>query len=387
MSPAAPPAPGAAPESTSPAVPDPAAPVPFDNTTPVVTIQQLLDAGVHFGHQTRRWNPRMQRFIHGELSGIYIIDLKKTMRGIEAAYSFVRDKVAEGGSIMFVGTKKQVQLNIRSYAEQCGMPYVNQRWLGGTLTNFATIHKRVEKMREYQRMKLNNDLDEMTKKDALRIQRELDKLERNLTGIGKITQIPDAIFVFDVRKEQIAVTEANKLGIPIIAVVDTNCDPDVIQYVIPGNDDAIRSGNLMCRIVCDAVIEGKQIAAAKGITHETDKPPHRSLKEEADFEKAQERARNEAATAAAAREAKLKAAAEEELLGPEAQEPGTAEAATGGAEAGETAVGETVAAETPATGDNSTGETPGVSAWMEADASPTDASSADADSAETDPAQ
>lgn len=273
---------------------------------PVVTLKQLLEAGVHFGHQTRRWNPRMQRFIHGEISGIYIVDLKKTMKGIEAAYTFVRDTVAEGGSIMFVGTKKQVQSNIRSYAERCGMPYVNQRWLGGTLTNFATIHKRVEKMREYQRMKGANELAEMPKKDALRIQRELDKLERNLTGIGKIVEIPDAIFVFDVRKEQIAVTEANKLNIPIIAVVDTNCDPDVIQYIIPGNDDAIRSGDLMCRIICDAVIEGRQIAATMGVVPKAAAVIQRSPEEETEFQQAQAKARDEAAAAAAERESRLR---------------------------------------------------------------------------------
>jgi len=280
---------------------------PSNGQTPVVTLKQLLDAGVHFGHQTRRWNPRMQRFIHGEISGTYIIDLKKTMQGIEAAYTFVRDMVADGGSVMFVGTKKQVQNNIRSFAERCGMPYVNHRWLGGTLTNFFTINKRVEKMREYQRMRVANEFAEMPKKEALRIQRELEKLERNLSGIGMITKIPEAIFVFDVRKEQIAVTEANKLNIPIIAVVDTNCDPDVIQYVIPGNDDAIRSGELMCRIISDAIIEGKQIAVARGVVEEKPKASRRTPQEEIEFQRSQSKARKEAVSQAAMREARLRA--------------------------------------------------------------------------------
>ena len=276
---------------------------PEAGTDPVVTMRQLLDAGVHFGHQTRRWNPRMRRFIHGEMSGIYILDLKTTMRGIEAAYKFVRETVAQGGTVLMVGTKKQVQKTIRSYAEKCGMPYVNERWLGGTLTNFATISKRVDKMREYQRMRESGEFAGMPKKEALRIQRELAKLERNLSGIGMITKVPDAVFVFDVKKEHIAVTEANKLQIPIIAVVDTNCDPDVIQYVIPGNDDAIRAGDLMCRIICDAVIEGKQVASARGITRAEVRTP----KEEAEFKKQQDKARDEAAREAAAREARMAA--------------------------------------------------------------------------------
>lgn len=276
---------------------------PAAGAEPVVTMRQLLDAGVHFGHQTRRWNPRMRRFIHGEMSGIYILDLKTTMRGIEAAYKFVRETVAQGGTVLMVGTKKQVQKNIRSYAEKCGMPYVNERWLGGTLTNFATISKRVDKMREYQRMRESGEFAGMPKKEALRIQRELAKLERNLSGIGMITKVPDVVFVFDVKKEHIAVTEANKLQIPIIAVVDTNCDPDVIQYVIPGNDDAIRAGDLMCRIICDAVIEGKQAASARGITRAEVRTPQ----EEAEFKKQQAQARDEAAREAAAREARMTA--------------------------------------------------------------------------------
>ena len=227
---------------------------------PVVTMRQLLDAGVHFGHQTRRWNPKMQRFIFGERNGIYIIDLTQTLAYIETAYTYVRDLVARGGQVLFVGTKKQAQDSVQSYAERVGMPYVNERWLGGLLTNFETISKRMGKMKEFQRMRSSGELDVMPKKEALLISRELVKLERNLNGIRDLTRPPDAVFVLDTKKEHIAVAEANKLKLPVIAVVDTNCDPDVIQYVIPGNDDAIRSGELMCRIISDAVLEGRFIA-------------------------------------------------------------------------------------------------------------------------------
>lgn len=226
---------------------------------PVVTMSQLLEAGVHFGHQTRRWNPKMKRFIHGERNGIYVIDLKQTLQRIEVAYKFIRDLSAKGGTVMFVGTKKQTQDPVAKYAQMANMPYVNERWLGGMLTNFATIAGRVKKMQEYERMKAAGDFENMPKKEALILSRELEKLQRNLGGLREMTRLPDAIFIIDTKKEHIAVTEANKLGIPIIAVVDTNCDPDVIDYVIPGNDDAIRSGDLMCRIVYDAVQEGRYI--------------------------------------------------------------------------------------------------------------------------------
>jgi len=226
----------------------------------VVTMRQLLEAGVHFGHQTRRWNPKMKRFILGERNGIYLIDLRKTLTGIESAYSFVRDLVADGGTVLFVGTKKQTQGPVAEYAEACGMPYVNQRWLGGMLTNFATVSGRVKRMQELRAMQAAGDFDAMPKKEALRHTRELEKLVRNLGGISRLEKLPDAIFVIDTKKEHIAVTEARKLGLPVVAVVDTNCDPDVITYVIPGNDDAIRSGTLMCRVVADSVVEGRFIA-------------------------------------------------------------------------------------------------------------------------------
>jgi small subunit ribosomal protein S2 len=230
----------------------------------VVTMKQLLEAGVHFGHQTRRWNPKMKRFIYGERGGIYIIDLQQTLQRIETSYSFVRDLVADGGTVLFIGTKKQAQDPIQSYAEKVGMPYINQRWLGGMLTNFETIGKRVAKMQEYRRMRASGEFEAMPKKEALLLSRELEKLERNLGGIAQMERLPDAVFILDTKKEHIGVTEANKLGIPIIAVVDTNCDPDIVQYVIPGNDDAIRSGSLMCRIIADAVEEGRFIASRRG---------------------------------------------------------------------------------------------------------------------------
>jgi small subunit ribosomal protein S2 len=226
-------------------------------------MKQLLEAGVHFGHQTRRWNPKMKRFIFGERNGIYIIDLEQTLTRIETAYTFVRDTVAGGGSILFIGTKKQAQDPIQQYAEKSGMPYINQRWLGGMLTNFQTINKRVAKMLEYERMRDSGEFDAMPKKEALLLGRELDKLERYLGGIRHMDRLPQAIFVLDTKKEHIAVTEANKLGVPVVAVVDTNCDPDVIDYVIPGNDDAIRSGTLLSRVIADAVIEGKHIASLR----------------------------------------------------------------------------------------------------------------------------
>jgi small subunit ribosomal protein S2 len=203
----------------------------------------------------------MRRFILGERNGIYLIDLHKTLDGIESAYGFIRELVAGGGTVLFVGTKKQTQGPVAEYADACGMPYVNQRWLGGMLTNFQTVSSRVKRMQELRVMQAAGDFDAMPKKEALRHVRELEKLSRNLGGISGLNRLPDAIFVIDTKKEHIAVTEANKLGLPVVAVVDTNCDPDVITYVIPGNDDAIRSGTLMCRVIADAVAEGRFIAS------------------------------------------------------------------------------------------------------------------------------
>ena len=229
----------------------------------VVTMRQMLEAGCHFGHQTRRWNPKMKRFIFGERNGVYIIDLEQTMTRVETAYVFARDLVAGGGTILFVGTKKQAQDPVRDWADKSGMPYVNERWLGGMLTNFETISKRVSKMQEYERMVESGEFEAMPKKEALLLSRELVKLQKNLSGISKMTRRPDAVFVLDTLKEHIAVTEANKLGIPVIAVVDTNVDPDVVTFPIPGNDDAIRANDLMCRVITEAALEGHHMASKK----------------------------------------------------------------------------------------------------------------------------
>ncbi|MCL4313518.1 MAG: 30S ribosomal protein S2 [Actinobacteria bacterium] len=231
----------------------------------VVTMKQLLEAGLHFGHQTRRWNPKMRRYIFGERNGVYIIDLNLTLAGIDRAYSFVRDLAANGGTILFVGTKKQAQEPIGQYARYCGMPYVNERWLGGMLTNFATVSSRVRKLEEYESLVDSGELQAMPKKEALLITRELEKLRRNLGGIRTMSKLPDAVFIIDTKQEHIAVTEANKLNIPIVGLVDTNCDPDVVSYVIPGNDDAIRAARLMCRVIAEAVLEGK-FMAEKGVS-------------------------------------------------------------------------------------------------------------------------
>jgi small subunit ribosomal protein S2 len=226
---------------------------------PVVTMRQLLEAGVHFGHQTRRWNPKMKRFIFAERNGIYILDLQQTMSGIERAYRFVRDTVAKGGTVLFVATKKQVQDAVEEQAVRAGMPYVNFRWLGGMLTNFRTIHERIKRMRELEEMIESGSINALPKKEALRLTREYEKLSRNLSGLKDMDKAPDAVFILDTKKEEIAVREARKLGIPIVAILDTNCDPDDVDYAIPGNDDAIRSGQLLTRVIADAVIEGKSM--------------------------------------------------------------------------------------------------------------------------------
>jgi small subunit ribosomal protein S2 len=299
----------------------------------VVTMKQLLEAGVHFGHQTRRWNPKMRRFIFGERNGIYIIDLQQSLERIDAAYRFVRRTTAEGGTVLFVGTKKQAQEPVRVQAERCGMPYVNFRWLGGMLTNFQTVHARVGKLHDFDRSINSGEADQMIKKEGLKLRRERDKLERNLGGIRRLEKLPDVIFVIDTKKEHIAVTEANRLGIPVVAVVDTNCDPDVIDFVIPGNDDAIRSANLMCRVIADAVEEGKAIAKARGVRPGTvaDAPEPKAPKvltpeEQAAREAEQARARDEAARAQREREARL-AAAKEAKPADAPDAPGAADAA------------------------------------------------------------
>ena len=223
----------------------------------VVTTRQLLDNGVHFGHQTRRWNPKMKRFIFTERNGIYIIDLHQTLQYIEVAYNFVRDLVAKGGQVLFVGTKKQAQESIAEQATRVGMPYVNQRWLGGMLTNFATISKRISKMKELETINFDDvAASGLTKKELLQQKRKKDKLQKTLSGIRDMGRLPQAIWVVDTKKEHLAIDEARKLGIPIIGILDTNCDPDEVDYAIPGNDDAIRAVSLLTRIIADAVADG-----------------------------------------------------------------------------------------------------------------------------------
>jgi small subunit ribosomal protein S2 len=269
----------------------------------VVTLKQLLDAGVHFGHQTRRWNPKMARFVFGERNGIYLLDLHKTLSGIEESYTFVRDLSANGGVVLFVGTKKQTQDPIARYANEVGAPYVNHRWLGGMLTNFSTISARVRKLQELERVRDSGEIDSMPKREALHLTRELEKLERNLGGIRRLERVPDAVFVIDTKKEHIAVTEANKLHIPVVAVVDTNCDPDVIDYVIPGNDDAIRASALMCRVIAEAIKEGRFIADRRRRGSAKSAPQM----DEAERAQLQEQAREQARAQAVAREARLAA--------------------------------------------------------------------------------
>ncbi|GMB08431.1 SSU ribosomal protein S2P [Thermolongibacillus altinsuensis] len=224
----------------------------------VISMKQLLEAGVHFGHQTRRWNPKMKKYIFTERNGIYIIDLQKTVKKVEEAYNFVKELAANGGKILFVGTKKQAQDSVKEEAERCGMFYVNQRWLGGTLTNFATIQKRIKRLKEIQRMAEDGTFDVLPKKEVVKLKKELERLEKFLGGIKEMKELPDALFVIDPRKERIAVAEARKLNIPIIGIVDTNCDPDEIDYVIPANDDAIRAVKLLTSKIADAVLEAKQ---------------------------------------------------------------------------------------------------------------------------------
>jgi small subunit ribosomal protein S2 len=224
---------------------------------PVVTMRQLLDSGVHFGHQTRRWNPKMKRFIFTERNGIYIIDLQQSLSYIDRAYEFIKATVAHGGTVLFVGTKKQAQEAIAEQARRVGQPYVNQRWLGGMLTNFSTVSKRIQRMKELEEINFDDVAGSgHTKKELLLLQRELTKLQGNLGGIRNLTKAPSIVWVVDTKKEHLAIDEAKKLNIPVVAILDTNCDPDEVDFPIPGNDDAIRAVNLLTRVVADAVAEG-----------------------------------------------------------------------------------------------------------------------------------
>ena len=224
----------------------------------VISMKQLLEAGVHFGHQTRRWNPKMAQYIFTERNGIYIIDLQKTVKKIDEAYYFIRDLAMEGGTVLFVGTKKQAQESIEQEAKRCEMFYVNQRWLGGMLTNFKTIQSRINKLRKIEKMEADGDFDLLPKKEVIQLKAEQEKLEKNLGGIKEMKKLPSAMFVVDPRKEHIAILEAKALGIPVVAIVDTNCDPDEADYPIPGNDDAIRAVKLIASKIADAVLEGRQ---------------------------------------------------------------------------------------------------------------------------------
>ncbi|HZJ77023.1 MAG TPA: 30S ribosomal protein S2 [Oscillospiraceae bacterium] len=224
----------------------------------VISMKQLLEAGVHFGHQTRRWNPKMGEYIFTERNGIYIIDLQKTVKKVEEAYNAMRDIVSEGGTALFVGTKKQAQEAIEEEAKRCGMFYVNQRWLGGMLTNFKTIKNRIRRLHELEAMEEDGTFDVLPKKEVIKLRHEQERLEKFLGGIKDMTKMPDVIFIVDPRKERIAIQEARILGIPVISIVDTNCDPDEVDYIIPGNDDAIRAVKLLTATMADAVLEGKQ---------------------------------------------------------------------------------------------------------------------------------
>ncbi|WP_163113603.1 30S ribosomal protein S2 [Bacillus velezensis] len=224
----------------------------------VISMKQLLEAGVHFGHQTRRWNPKMKRYIFTERNGIYIIDLQKTVKKVEEAYNFTKNLASEGGKILFVGTKKQAQDSVKEEAVRSGMYFVNQRWLGGTLTNFETIQKRIKRLKDIEKMQENGTFEVLPKKEVVQLKKELERLEKFLGGIKDMKDLPDALFIIDPRKERIAVAEARKLNIPIIGIVDTNCDPDEIDVVIPANDDAIRAVKLLTSKMADAILEAKQ---------------------------------------------------------------------------------------------------------------------------------
>ena len=247
----------------------------------VISMKQLLEAGVHFGHQTRRWNPKMKEYIFTERNGIYIIDLQKTVKKLEDAYMAVRDIAADGKEILFVGTKKQAQDSIREEAERCGMPYVNARWLGGMLTNFTTIRTRIARLNQLRAMRDDGTFELLPKKEVIKLNLEIQKLEKFLGGIQDMKKLPGALFIVDPRKERIAVAEAKKLGIPIIAIVDTNCDPDEIDAVIPGNDDAIRAVKLIAETMAAAVIEGRQGAEMGTAANDDEEPAEEPAAEEA----------------------------------------------------------------------------------------------------------
>jgi len=363
---------------------------------PVVTMRQLLESGVHFGHQTRRWNPKMKRFIFAERNGIYIIDLQQSLDFIDRAYEFIKETVAHGGTVLYVGTKKQAQEAIAEQARRVGMPFVNQRWLGGMLTNFSTVYKRLQRLKELDEIDFEDVAGSgMTKKELLHLRRERDKLDRSLGGIKDMARTPSALWVVDTKKEHIAVSEARKLGIPVIAILDTNCDPDEVTYPIPGNDDAIRSVSLLTRVVADAVADG--LIARAGAANGEDKPAapgesgelgaeeplaewerelleHQSSSAGAVPEAANgatPEAANGAAPASAA-EAATPEAATPEAATPEAATPeaATPEAATPEAATPEAATAEATAGDAAAAGPDAAGEAAAGQAAVAGDAAP-----------------
>ena len=325
---------------------------------PVVTMRQLLESGVHFGHQTRRWNPKMKRFILAERNGIYIIDLQQSLNFIDTAYEFIKETVAHGGSILYVGTKKQAQEAVAEQARRVGMPFVNQRWLGGMLTNFQTVFKRLQRLKELEELDFDDVAGSgMTKKELLQLRRERDKLERSLGGIRDMSRVPSAIWVVDTKKEHIAVSEARKLGIPVIAILDTNCDPDEVTYPIPGNDDAIRSVSLLTRVVADAVADGliARAGAADGEAKPSAAPGSGELGAEeplAEWELAVLEGKGDDAAAQApaaeSAEAQSPEAQSPEAQSPEAQSP---EAESPEAESPEAQSPEAQSSEAPAAGE------------------------------------
>jgi len=335
---------------------------------PVVTMKQLLESGVHFGHQTRRWNPKMKRYIFTERNGIYIIDLQQSLDYIDRAYEFIRETVAHGGTILYVGTKKQAQEAIAEQARRVGMPFVNQRWLGGMLTNFSTVYKRLQRLKELEEIDFGDVAGSgMTKKELLGLKRERDKLDKTLGGIRDMARVPSAVWVVDTKKEHIAVNEARKLGIPVVAILDTNCDPDEVNYPIPGNDDAIRSVALLTRVVADAVADGLMSRAGAA---DTDQKPSEDQFTATSEEPLPEWERDLLAGSAAA----PAAAPAEEIQ----ESPVTTEA-DADAEIAEAAP-EAAATETPAA--EAATETPAAEAATEAAATETAAPEAAADNAE-----
>ncbi|HXT89403.1 MAG TPA: 30S ribosomal protein S2 [Trebonia sp.] len=333
---------------------------------PVVTMKQLLESGVHFGHQTRRWNPKMKRYIFTERNGIYIIDLQQSLDYIDRAYEFIKETVAHGGTILYVGTKKQAQEAIAEQARRVGMPFVNQRWLGGMLTNFSTVYKRLQRLKELEELDFNDVPGSgMTKKELLGLKRERDKLDKTLGGIRDMARVPSAIWVVDTKKEHIAVNEARKLGIPVVAILDTNCDPDEVTYPIPGNDDAIRSVSLLTRVVADAVADG--LMSRAGASDTDQKPTDDQFTGSDEPLPEWERDLLERAAAPAAEEIQESpvtdaAVADSEIAdAPAEAAEETTEAADTPAEAVETPAVEAEAAETPAV-EAEAAETPAVEA-------------------------